>query len=119
MFSEASQTEWHKPFDFPIGISSFSLLNGEWFLSNNPVLWLPCEVFKYIYICIDVLKIEGLSDWIIKLGKNPANSLSRNYEDKINSEYIESFTSHGHPKIRYLNKTNIMCYYFYWNVYFH
>ena len=48
-----------------------------------------------------------------KLGKNPANSLSRNYEDKINSEYIESFTSHGHPKIRYLNKTNIMCYYFY------
>ena len=64
MFSEASQTEWHKPFDFPIGISSFSLLNGEWFLSNNPVLWLPCEVFKYIYICIDVLKIEGLGDWI-------------------------------------------------------
>lgn len=56
------------------------------------------------------LRLRG---WVIeyKLGKNPANSLLRNYEDKINSKYIESFTSHGHPKIRYL--TNIMCYYFY------
>lgn len=55
------------------------------------------------------LRLRG---WVIeyKLGKNPANSLLRNYEDKINSKYIESFTSQGHPKIRYLNKTNIICY---------
>ena len=37
----------------------------------------------------------------INLGKNPANSLLRSYEDKINSKYIESITSSGHPKIRY------------------
>ena len=45
-----------------------------------------------------------LRGWVIeyKLGKNPANSLLRNYEDKINSKYIESFTSQGHLKIRYL-----------------
>ena len=55
------------------------------------------------------LRLRG---WVIeyKLGKNPANSLLRNYEDKINSKYIESFASQGHPKIRYLNKTNIVCY---------
>ena len=25
MFSEASQTEWHEPFDFPTGISGFPM----------------------------------------------------------------------------------------------
>ena len=66
------------------------------------------NIYTFVLVC---LRLRG---WVIeyKLGKNPENSASllRNYEDKINSKYIESFTSQGHPKIRYLNKTNIICY---------
>ena len=42
-----------------------------------------------------------LRGWVIeyKLGKNPANSLLRNYEDKINSNYIESLLFKDTPKL--------------------
>ena len=66
------------------------------------------NIYTFVLMCI---RLRG---WVIeyKLGKNPENSASllRNYEDKMNSKYIESFTSQGHPKIRYLNQTNIICY---------
>ena len=44
------------------------------------------KIYTFVLMCI---RLRG---WVIeyKLGKNPANSLLRNYEDKINSNYIES-----------------------------
>ena len=43
---------------------------------------------KSLKICTFVLMCIRLRGWVIeyKLGKNPANSLLRNYEDKINSK---------------------------------
>ena len=53
------------------------------------------KIYTFVLMCI---RLRG---WVIeyKLGKNPANSLLRNYEDKINSNYIESLLFKDTPKL--------------------
>ena len=53
------------------------------------------NIYTFVLMC---LRLRG---WVIeyKLGKNPANSLLRNYEDKINSNYIESLLFKDTPKL--------------------
>ena len=53
------------------------------------------KIYTFVLMCI---RLRG---WVIeyKLGKNPANSLLMNYEDKINSNYIESLLFKDTPKL--------------------